>query len=97
MKLRDEGSWVFFLLMTVGLVLSVVWSIGANFGGSQDDQVLRAPDANGFTDINIRGHGWFACSDSDQVARAFTATNSRGHRVDGAVCCGVLKACTVRF
>jgi len=51
----------------------------------------------GFTDIDVGGWAPFSCSDEDSFKTSFTAKNSNGQVVDGAVCCGWLKNCTIRF
>lgn len=57
----------------------------------------RALDANGFSSVTLSGFDWWSCSKGDTYATKFEATNSVGKRVSGVVCCGVMKACTVRF
>lgn len=51
----------------------------------------------GFTDIKIEGVAWWACGEGDSYATKFTAKNSNGMQVSGAVCCGVVKSCTIRW
>jgi len=59
---------------------------------------VRALKNQGFTDIRPGGYAWFACSGDDTWQTKFTATNPRGERVSGTVCCGLfLKDCTVRW
>lgn len=50
----------------------------------------------GFTDIVI-GRYSFSCGRDDSFCTSFTATNPQGRRVSGAVGCGLMKGCTVRF
>lgn len=52
---------------------------------------------SGFTDIQTTGYDFFSCSDEDTFSTAFVATNPKGERVEGAVCCGIFKNCTIRF
>jgi hypothetical protein len=33
----------------------------------------------------------------DNFATGFTAKNPQGRQVFGTVCCGIMKACTIRF
>jgi len=58
----------------------------------------RALKYSVFSDIEVGGHGFFACM-SDWSATEFVATNPVGlKRVPGVVCCGLfMKACTVRW
>lgn len=51
----------------------------------------------GFTDITVRGYDFFACGEDDAFATAFVARNTNGDYVDGTVCCGLFKSCTVRW
>lgn len=51
----------------------------------------------GFTDVQTDGYAFFACSEDDTFATRFVATNPAGQRVGGAVCCGLMKNCTIRF
>lgn len=52
---------------------------------------------SGFTDVKITGYSWFACADSDDFHTGFQAKNSQGEIVEGTVCCGIAKSCTIRF
>lgn len=57
----------------------------------------RTLEASGFTDVRITD-SWWGCSQSDLYWTGFAATNPRGQRVEGVVCCGAfVKGCTVRF
>ncbi|MGC1550745.1 MAG: hypothetical protein WA777_19660 [Rhodanobacter sp.] len=58
----------------------------------------KAMEAQGFTNIEVTGHAWFACSEDDTFATSFTATNPQGKKVSGAVCSGMFfKNATVRW
>ena len=58
----------------------------------------KALEAQGFTDIEVTGHAWFACSKGDTYATSFNATNPQGKRVSGAACSGLLfKNTTIRW
>lgn len=35
--------------------------------------------------------------EGDKYGKGFIATNPAGHQVEGIVCCGNWKSCTVRF
>lgn len=64
---------------------------------ASDSTVTDTLSAQGFTNVETHGHAWFACSDDDHFATSFTATNPAGEPVSGAVCCGWVKNCTVRW
>lgn len=67
-------------------------------GGCTDDvNTRRTLNSAGYTDIQTRGYGWFSCGKGDDFATEFTAKNPQGRYVDGVVCCGFLKSCTIRF
>lgn len=53
-------------------------------------------DDEGYTDVAVTGHSFWACGQHELLGAKFEATNARGKRIEGVVCCGVLKACTVR-
>jgi len=58
----------------------------------------------GYHNIQLTGHAWFGCSSDDKFASTFTAQRwvftedgSRDERtVNGTLCCGWWKDCTVR-
>lgn len=55
-------------------------------------------EQGGFTDIQVTGHGWFACGHDDFYSTKFTAKNSQGKHVSGVVCSGLLfKNSTIRW
>lgn len=67
--------------------------------GCSDAKTARhALDAEGYTDIEITGWSPFSCSDDDTFSTGFVATNSKGKRVRGTVCSGILfKNATIRW
>lgn len=52
---------------------------------------------SGYTNIKIGGFDFMSCSKDDTFSTHFTARNPGSHDVEGTVCCGLLKKCTVRF
>lgn len=54
-------------------------------------------DNAGYTNVNITGYDFFACSQDDVFSTGFTATNPKGKYVEGTVCSGLLKGSTIRF
>jgi len=61
------------------------------------EHARRALEAQGLRDIQLGRYPWFQCGDSDSFNMAFTARSADGKPVEGAVCCGWLKSCTVRI
>jgi hypothetical protein len=75
------------------LLLTALLTIGCTC----EDSSAQALRGHGFTDIQWTGYSFFACSDSDTFSTGFRAKNPKGETVEGTVCCGWLKNCTVRF
>jgi hypothetical protein len=64
---------------------------------SSSDAVNALQDA-GFTDIQLTGYSWFACSKDDFYHTGFIAKNPQGKTIKGTVCSGFLfKNSTIRF
>lgn len=91
------------LLAVLLCLLAACETTGAqNPGASTSDKQTRAIRALGFTDIRV-GAGnsspWMECADSDSYlnSKSFTARTKEGELVEGVVCCGWIKGCTVRF
>lgn len=58
----------------------------------------RILEENGYSDVQITGYNWAACSDDDTYHTGFTATAPGGRKVRGTVCAGVFfKNSTIRF
>lgn len=64
---------------------------------TDDDNTARTLKASGFTDITVTGYEPFGCGQGDTFSTGFRAKNPKGDQVNGVVCCGLLKGCTVRF
>ena len=64
---------------------------------TDDDNTRRTLRAQGFRDIETTGYAFFGCGDNDAFKTGFRAKNVNGESVEGVVCCGWLKNCTVRF
>ena len=66
-------------------------------GCTSEEKTRETLTAAGFRDIQVQGYALWGCSDSDDFATKFSATNPTGLIVNGVVCCGWLKSCTIRF
>ncbi len=64
---------------------------------TSEDGTRETLEKSGFSDIEVGGYAPFACAKGDAFQTKFTAKNPLGRRVEGVVCCGWLKDCTVRF
>lgn len=74
---------------------ALAFALGCTVPADRATQVLHGA---GYTDVNLKGRAWFACSDDDTLATRFAAKGPTGQRVGGAVCCGMLaKNCTIRL
>lgn len=76
------------------VLLACLLTVG---GCTSPDKTHLILEREGYTDIEITGYAFFSCSQEDTFHTGFRATNLAGNRVEGAVCCGVLKNCTIRF
>ncbi len=77
----------------VAVLVGILGFQGCTTGGDEAKETLSK---SGFYDIST-GSVAFGCAEGDKVGRNFSATNSNKQRVEGIVCCGVFKGCTVRF
>lgn len=91
------GAWSAGIAVVVGVAISLFVSYnGCQAGDSRVEDALRAA---GLTDAILGGADVAACADGES-SRHFEATNTRGERVQGTVCCGLTgvgKGCTIRW
>lgn len=66
-------------------------------GCTDESAAIHTIQSAGFTSIRTTGYEPFGCGEGDVSSTGFVATNVRGERVSGVVCCGITKGCTVRF
>jgi hypothetical protein len=66
-------------------------------GCSDAGRTQETLEKSGYHDIHVGGYAPFSCGQDDSFSTGFHAVNAAGQPVDGVVCCGVLKGCTVRF
>lgn len=85
-----------FLVAFLGIV-AVLLFYGSGAGTTSAEDAKATLLKSGFTSVQTGGVSYFECSDSDLPGREFVATNPAGQSVRGVVCCGLFKACTVRF
>lgn len=86
-------------VVAVLIVIVVGNFVAANLVEVSDDRALNSIESSGFRDVKLGGADALACSDGES-SRHFVATNQRGKRVEGTVCCGLTglaKACTLRW
>lgn len=80
-------------IVVVAVLVGLLMFQGCTTGGDEARETLSK---SGFYDIRT-GSVAFGCAEGDKVGRGFSAMNANKVRVEGVVCCGVLKGCTVRF
>lgn len=100
-------AWVVISISVISIsIVAIIISIFAlvlsgTFKGEIDypmgDKALQAIDSFGFSNGTITGMKFIGCAKDDDFGYSFTAINQNGKRVDGIVCCGFLKRCTVRI
>lgn len=61
------------------------------------DRSTSALLAAGYTNIEMTGYSFFACSDDDTFSTGFKARGPSGVKVSGTVCSGILKGATIRL
>lgn len=91
----NDGSGVKIVvsLVTLGL-LALIPTCGACNVSEEHATTILAPQ--GFTEVHTQGYAWIGCGD-DTFGSHFTAVNAAGEPVEGVICCGWLKSCTVRW
>jgi hypothetical protein len=86
--------------VVAALIVIVVWHfVAANLVEVSDDRALHAIESSGFREVKLGGADALACPEAES-SRHFVATNPRGQRVEGTVCCGLTglaKGCTLRW
>lgn len=85
------GAAVLFAFV---LLIAIAILSGGSHSKTRAENAVRA---TGATNVDLDGWAWFACGKGDTYAWKFTAENATGQAVEGAVCCGILKGCTVRY
>ncbi len=78
--------------------MGLLWLLLALPGCLTDPKRTRSTlEASGFTEVEVLGYDGWACGEDDSYATRFRAKNPQGKTVEGVVCCGHYKGCTVRF
>lgn len=65
-------------------------------GGVDKTNSKRALESAGFTEIEFTGYKFLSCGE-DIFRTGFKAKNVRSQQVNGVVCCGLFKNCTIRY
>lgn len=91
-----RSQYSFRVKFAVALILVFVFAFMAGCHTSSDS-TLQTLQKSGFTAITVGGLAPWTCGADDMAGRSFVAKNPQGMLVEGVVCCGLLKGCTVRF
>lgn len=83
------------------LLATMLFAAGCSVSQETAEDVLQD---EGYENVEVTGHAWTGCSDDDQFRSSFKATrrvlNADGttslRNVEGTICCGWWKDCTVR-
>lgn len=76
------------------LLLGVLAFLGVYTASDKARQVL---EANGYTNVQTGGYGFFSCGEHDTFSTKFTATAPGRQTVSGVVCSGFMKGNTIRL
>lgn len=76
---------------------SAIIALFGMIGCTDEDGAYQLLFREGYTNIQFTGYDWMACSEDDTYHTGFKATNMKGNQVSGVVCCGYIKACTIRY
>lgn len=79
------------------VVAVAVLGLGVMGFGTTQNQTVKAAEAAGMVNVIPGNIDLFACGEEDLPGRKFVATNPVGKQISGIVCCGAMKACTVRY
>lgn len=67
-------------------------------GCTDSNHATKVLQQAGYTNIQITGYNWMACSEDDLYHTGFAATGPTGVAVTGTVCAGLLfKGSTIRM
>ena len=100
---RKQRRWALAgtiaVIVAALVAIAVWWAIAANLVEVSDERAMQAIESSGFRDVKLGGADALACPEAES-SRHFAATNPRGKRVEGTVCCGltgVATGCTLRW
>lgn len=83
---------------TVGLLVTVLLAAGSLSSCTNEQKAKSALLDAGYHPIEVKGYGWFQCSEDDVFATRFKAWSADSSRVvTGCVCQGWFKGSTIRL
>ncbi|QFR55967.1 hypothetical protein CPT_Muldoon_010 [Serratia phage Muldoon] len=79
-----------YVLIALGMLALV--------GCTDATEAKRILKNEGYTDVQMTGYDFFACSEDDMFHTGFVGTNAAGNRVEGTICSGLFfKNSTIRY
>lgn len=96
----DTEALISGIFMFVAMVVVIFYALSLIPTSADAKQhALDLLRAQGYTDIRVEDVNVFACGHGDvpNESAAFRALTVSGIRVEGEVCCGWAKGCTIRY
>ena len=100
---RRQRRWAVagtIAVVVAALIVIIVWLfVASGLVEVSDERALHTIESSGFRDVKLGAADALACPEAES-SRHFVATNPRGQRVEGTVCCGLTglaKGCTLRW
>jgi hypothetical protein len=84
-------------ILIVSLLCLICFSFSFFETKNNFDNVEKILTEQGYTNIDLDGYDFFGCGQEDIYRTKFIATNSNNKTVEGTVCCGFFKKCTIRW
>lgn len=84
--------------MAVALLIVALMQLSCTGEPGKERQRV-ALEAMGFKAISFTGPAWVGCAADDSVfvSKHFVGQDTKGNSIEGSVCCGIFKGCTVRL
>lgn len=95
--MNDDGLfwWVLGIIVVLLIVGGFFWQLGE--GAERTDAMARRIlREDGIEVTSFRNTNTWSCGEGDFFAYSFKGEKSNGSHVQGTVCCGLTKDCTVR-
>ena len=75
----------------------IITFVFAVVGCTDEARTVQTLEKAGYSQIQTTGYAPFECGEGDTFHTGFRAKNPAGSVVEGTVCCGIAKGCTIRF
>jgi len=94
--MNDSGGIIIFISMFIAGIFLFLAASGF-LSRDPSGKAKELLEKQGYENVRMTGYKAFACGKDDMTSRGFDATSPNGSQVEGVVCCGLFKGCTVRF